>query len=301
MFSIAHYDVGGKTTLVARVKRLDDGLWWDATGAAWVASESTSCNTTLPEGTTSGKYEGNAALVPSNGVTYEVYIYDGTTYYQKTRLVSIANSKTALQIVNDIQAGLRMPISTDFTGPHAKLVLAQLNDAIDFACSEAEWPEMNMEMQFVSKTGISVYSIRPSNSATVEHIEDVQVEGSSEPMAIATDRDFVAYRNKNRSIQGEPQYYRIMARAGGTLVIEVAPIPDAAYSIDVRAILAPSRMSLVDDVPLLNSELAYLGGVAFAKHEQGMDYGDDLGKFKAMVAGRSENQSEPNWTSVETP
>jgi len=299
MFSIAHRDVDGKIALYARVKRLDDLLFWNANGSSWTTTESGLCNVVLTEDLAMpGRYTASATFNPSHGTTYEVGVYEsGGTLIVKTKQPFVSDKKTALQMVNDIQAALRMPQSADFTAPHAKLVLSQVNTAIQFMIETCEWPEMNLDGSFMTKAGVSVYSLRPVNASLVDTIKRLQI-GTSVPLTKQLDGPFRSLQKVNTT-QTQPTDYRIYARAGGNLIIELTPTPGAAYQVDFDIMLQAAMLSAITDIPLLESQTVFLGGLAFSKKEQGQYYQDDLGAFQSKVNMQAENQSEPNWGDAE--
>ncbi len=300
MFSITHRDVGGKTSLYAHVLRMDDGKYWDESADAWVATESGMCNVSLAEDTTMpGRYAGSANFNPSHGTTYDISIFEADgTMIVKTSQPYVSDKKTALQLVNDIQQELRLPKSADFTAPHAKSVLAQLNKAIQVMNESDGWPEMNVKGSFMTKVGVSVYSLRPINASYVDILKRMQI-GTNVPLAKRTDGNFKTLQKMNTA-PAQPTDYRIFGRAGGVLIVELTPAPDIAYQVDFELLMRNELLAAVTDIPLLDTNAIYIGGLAFTKKDQGSWYQDDMALFQNLVSAHADNQSEPNWGDAET-
>jgi hypothetical protein len=297
-YAITWKGQNGQTGLNAVVKRIDDNLYWDATLVAWGATAPIVADSVpLTEGS-AGVYAGSAAFTPGPGVTYELDIKDSSgNSIIKTYLPYSGEKRTALQHVNDVQAALRMPQSADFSGPHAKLVLAEINKAILLMVEGAVWPEMKTQGVFYTVAGKDLYQIRPANVPGVEIMERMQI-GTSDPISIIPDAEFRAYKLSGPTA-AQPLYARIYGRIGDSLMLELSPVPDAVYAVSFDAILKVAILSAVTDVPILDDYMVLLGGTAFCKKEQGEAFTDDMQIFNAKVQGQRDNISEPNWGDAE--
>lgn len=282
----------GMLGMKAVIRRVDDNLYWNETALVW-QSTAPSFSSLLSEVST-GVYAGDATFTPGPGVTYEFDIQDSlSASIIKAYLPYSGEKKTALQHVNDVQASLRMPLSADFTSPHAKLVLSQINEAILLMVEGAVWPEMKIQGKFYTTIGKDLYQVRPANTQGIEIMERMQI-GTSVPIEIISDSSFRAYKLAGPT-PAQPLYARIYGRIGDILLLELTPAPDAVYAIDFDAVLKVATLVNTTDIPLLDDAMVLLGGTAFAKKEQGEAFNDDMNIFNAKVMGQRDSISEPNW------
>src|SRR4030067_627873 len=97
----------------------------------------------------------------------------------------------------------------------------------------------------------------------------------------------------------QPLAWRVYGRSGGSIIIELAPTPDAVYQIDAEIIKKPPKMSIAADVPLLDADTLILGATMLAKKEMGLDAQGDAAGFQAKLGLQSDTQGESNFGDVE--
>lgn len=203
----------------------------------------------------------------------------------------------ALSMVNRVQRELRLPLSTAITDSHAQLILSYLNKVQRKLMTKAAvWDELKVYGDFATAAGTATYTTS-SASGDIDVIRNLQI-GNDDPLALRSDGDFREYKRNNTS-QAQPVIYRHYARSGGSMVIEVAPVPDAIYTIDTEVLVKPPELVNSTDVPLLDAEIIVLGGIALALDDQGEDNQTELAAFQSALGLHSETEGDSNWGDVE--
>lgn len=204
---------------------------------------------------------------------------------------------TALEIVNDVQRVLRMPVSAAITEPHARLLLSFCNLVMrDFMLESFVWDELKVFGNFDTSADNAIYSIS-STRGDIDVISNIQI-GTDDPLANYNDENFRAYKRTNTNT-GQPLVYRHYGRNAGAVLIEVSPTPDAVYTVDVETLIKPPKLVNSTDVPLLDPDTIVLGCVMLARKDQGEDYSGDLQAFQAKLALQGGTQGESNFGDVE--
>lgn len=202
----------------------------------------------------------------------------------------------ALQIVQEIQKRLRMPQSAALTERHAVLLLSFVNSVLVNGPGEGYvWDELKWFTAVPTVVGQVTYRIERSGYE-LDVLRDLRI-GTNPPLSLLSDDLFREYKRLHTS-QGQPKAWRHYSADTGTITIEVAPPPDAVYSIDVEALVKPKRLVNASDVPLIDPEILILGGLTLAKEDQGEDYtlaGQEYGSKLAQAATRNES----NWGDVD--
>lgn len=299
-YAITYNGIEGQGGLYARVQRRFDGRFWDEASLLWAAAEAASCNVPLVETIgIPGEYAGSAAFDPAKGGVYAVAVYSAAgALIHRTEDTYLADQMTALQIINEVQRQLRLPQSPLVTDPHAQLLLSFINEVmLDYMMEYIAWDELKVVGAFAVAAGVPVCRIAPINRGKVDVIRNLQI-GTAGPLVKLNDEQFRAYRRGNPG-QGQPIYYRQYGRAAGALIIELAPVPDAAYQIDYEILHKPEKLSGKDDVPILDQDTIILGVKYLAKKDQGDDVTGELAAFQAKLGLQGGTQGESNSGDVD--
>lgn len=297
-YAITYRGIDGQSGLYARVQRTADGKWWNESSSLWQDSEAANCNITLTEGSTPGEYTGSGGLNPVNGHVYAISVYDGAgSLLITTYEVYKTGQKTALEMINAVQKELRLPQSTLMTEPHAQLILGFINAVSDLVMEPGAWHDLGVKGRLMTRSQVGIYGLNPVNVRYVDIVRNLQI-GDNPPLEKYTDEEFRAYKRSNTGT-GRPVIYRIYGRAGGALLIEMAPTPDAAYGVDFEALQKQEKSSASTDKQLLDEETILRGTLAMARGEQGLSNATDIAAFQAKLELQIENQSESNWGDVE--
>lgn len=202
----------------------------------------------------------------------------------------------ALQIVQEIQKRLRMPQSAAITEKHAVLILSFVNSVLVNGPGEGYvWDELKWVTAIPTVVGQVTYRIERSGYE-LDVLRNLSI-GTNPPLSLLSDDLFREYRRLHTS-QGEPKAWRHYSADTGTITIEVSPIPDAVYSIDVEALVKSKRLVLATDVPLIDPEILVLGGLMLAKEDQGDDYTLAGQEYGGKLSGAS-SRNETNWGDVD--
>ena len=300
-YTVNYRGKAGMTGLYASIVRRSDEYWFNETTQTWVSAVSAACRKTLAEdGTIKGYYTGSSLMAPAPGEIYAIYVYDSSDILLlMTEDMYSPTQKTALQIVNTVQKKLRLPqtASGSFaTDPHAQLILSFANQAMmDMITDAFEWDEMKLAGAFGTRDGIAVYTIYPVNGASIGGISRLQI-GGDDPFDLLNDSDFRNMKNIY-TVGSTPLFYRIYARAGNALVIEILPVPDAVYVVEFEGMQRPDELSAYTDIPLLDPDTIIAGALMLARKDQGEDYTLEMGAFQAKLSLKG-RQTEAAWGDV---
>ena len=204
---------------------------------------------------------------------------------------------TVLEIINEVQVKLRLPVSTALTTAHAKLLLAFINEVQrNYMLMDTVWDELKVYGNFNTVAGTTIYTISDTANE-LDTISSLQIALNA-PLRHLSDADFLTYRRANTT-QAECKKYRLYQRAGSDILIEVAPTPDAAYQIDTEALIKPPRLTLGSETPLLDEDTIILGVAWLAKKDDGNDDREDFAAFQAMNSLRAGDKGNSNLGDVE--
>jgi hypothetical protein len=202
----------------------------------------------------------------------------------------------ALEIVQEIQKRLRMPQSASLAAPHAILLLAFVNSVLVNGPSEGYvWDELKWVTPIPTVQGTPTYRIERSGYE-LDVLRNLQI-GTSDPMTLLSDPLFREHRRLHTS-QGPPKAWRHYSADTGTITIEVSPVPDAIYTIDVEALVKAKRLVLATDIPLIDPEILVLGGLTLAKEDQGEDATLAAAEYGGKLSVAS-GKSDSNWGDVD--
>lgn len=299
-YSITYRAVEGQTGLYVRVQRKADGQWWDEVNDTWISSASGDCDISLTEDSnTPGKYDATANFSPSEGGLYVSYVYgSGGSLLAVTENLYKPGQMNALQIVNEVQKQLRLPKSDIITRPHAQLILSFVNDVmLNYMMEAAVLDELKVRGSFMTQQGIGVYQLWPVNVSNVDVVRSLQI-GTYEPLQKLSDDDFREYK-RLVTTEGRPLAYRHYSRAGGALLLELAPVPDTTYQVEYTVLQKPVKLVNAEDVPLLDVDTIIAGTVLLAKVDMGVASEADMAEFQMKLGAQVETQGETNFGDVE--
>lgn len=204
---------------------------------------------------------------------------------------------TALEIVREVQARLRLPQSEGLTDPHALLMLSLANQVQRSLMLDATvWDELKRYGTVLFTPDTDTFAITLTTNDEIELIRAIYYS-ASEPVEKLDDDDF--RQIKRRLNTGKPQYYRHYARQGKDIIIEVIPQPDQVYEAHLELIQKPPRLLNATDVPLLDADAIMQGALMLARAEQGEDIGVELEAFRAKSGLLASNANESNWGDLE--
>lgn len=206
---------------------------------------------------------------------------------------------TVLEIINEVQRKLRLPVSAALTTAHAALLLTFINEVQrNYMLVDTVWDELKVYPSVNTVAGTATYAVSAPSSGELDSIRSIQI-GINDPLVMLDDGDFLAHKRANTT-QAEPKKYRHRSRtAAGVITIEVSSTPDAAYQMDVEALIKPPRVTLSTDVPLLDAETIILGVTWLAKKDDGNDDREEFAAFQTMNALRAGDKSDSNLGDVE--
>lgn len=296
-YVIEHRNTADIAGLYARVQRASDDKYWDDVADGWITPATTDCDISLTEGD-KGVYNATIAdLSPAKGEIYNVEVYNSAdTLLQNTEDPYDPDRKTTLEIINQIQRGLRLPESAALTTSHAKLLLTFLNELQDTLMIDGDWPELKLKLSQLIISGQSKVTIYPTNTAEVDIIKRIQV-GTDIPLFILNDREFLDIQRTNSGSSNQPTQARVLYRIGGALVVEVDPVPDAAYTLVIEALQKPAELVNQGDIPILDTNTLIQGVLAKAKDEQGTSPGGAFASFLEKLNGGLTSQQLSSYDS----
>ena len=295
-YDIAYRGLDGQSGLYCRVQRPYDEKWWDESASEWVDAADADCNVTLTEGSTAGVYAASAGFTAAKGGLYKIHVYDSDD-----ELVAISevfytpDQTTALGMIQNVQKELRLPQASAVSESHAALILAFLNKTqMDFMMEGFTWDQLRIRGAFATREDISLYYIYPANGGIVDGIvKDTLRIGNNEPLTLYSDKEFINQKRQNTT-PGQPWFYRIYARAGAALIIEVGPDPDDIYQVDFEALQRPAKMTSATDIPLLDPDIIQAGALFLAKEDQGDDYTAAFNAFQVKLGLQGGTQQGQN-------
>ena len=207
---------------------------------------------------------------------------------------------TALEMVQRMQRKLRLPVSTVVTQAHAAIMLECLNTAQRSLLTDGVvWDELKVYGSFATEDDEALYTISGTvEGDELEIIRNLQIDGY-EPLIKKSDSEFRELRQSYLNSPGQPLYYRHYSRVDGSIIIEVTPTPDAAYTIKTEALKKPAKLVADDDEITLDEDTLFLAAMFLATDAEGLDYQTALSMYQAKFSLMSNNQGESNWGDVE--
>lgn len=287
-YALTYRGIEGQAELYARIQRMLDGKWWDETGSAWVDAESAACDIALAEsGTSPGQYSASAGFNPAKGGVYTVSVYTAAAILlMRTDCPYLPDQLTVLEIINNVQREMRLPQTGEVSFPtsaHAQLLLSFINKTMDLMMEHSPSASLKVSGSFQTMAGISYYPISPVNFPSgLDTLSRLQI-GTYEPLLKMDDDQISDYR-RNATAQGQPRYYRIYNRQGGTLIVDLADTPDASYTVDFSGLLRVSKLTAHTDIPPLDADTIQLGVLWMAKEDQGEEFQTDIAAFQAKIS-----------------
>ena len=206
---------------------------------------------------------------------------------------------TVLEIINEVQVKLRLPVSTALTTAHAKLLLAFINEVQrNYMLMDTVWDELKVYLSVNTVAGTAIYAVPAPSSGELDTIRSIQI-AYNDPLVMLSDGDFLSHQRVNTT-QAEPKKYRHRSRtAAGVITIEVSAVPDAVYAMDMECQIKPPRLTLGSETPLLDEDTIILGVAWLAKKDDGNDDREDFAAFQAMNSLRAGDKGNSNLGDVE--
>lgn len=202
-----------------------------------------------------------------------------------------------LQMIQAVQAELRLPVSLAINDAHSRLILSYLNKVQRSLLMETmDWNELRFYNHFNTLAGTEFYDL-PTPGVEADVVRVLQIEQNS-PLQLVTDEKFRLAKRLNVT-QSMPLMFRVNSRVGGQIRVELCPTPDKIYRIDFEILRKPPYLSLQTDVPMLDPDTIVLGAIVMAKQDQGTDYQLDMSTFQAKLSLQTETQGQSNWGDVE--
>jgi hypothetical protein len=287
-YALTYNGIEGQAGLYSRIQRLLDGKWWDETGSAWVAAQSAACDVALTESAIlPGQYSALAGIIPARGGVYLVAVYTAAgVLLMQSECPNMSGQRTVLEIINNVQKELRLPQTGEVAFPisaHAQLLLGFINKTMDLMMEHSPSSSLKTSGRFQTIAGMAYYQISPVNATGgIDMVSRLQIPGSY-PLSLMSDDQMKAYKDSCTE-QNQPGVFRLHSRQGGALIIEVAPTPDAAYSVDFNGLLRVVSLTASTDIPLLDADTIQLGVLWMAKQDQGEEFQVDLAAFQAKIS-----------------
>lgn len=295
-FPITYNGIEGLTDITAKIRRKLDGKYFDG---GWGTDSSLQLAHALTESAAvPGEYTGEANFTPANGGVYIISVYSGSLLLFEMESLYRSRQRTILNIINELQRWLRLPESTEITDGHAALLLSFANEVqLDYMTEFCQWEEQKLRGAFRTQAGIAVYALSPLQSGVVDYVTELKID-SAPPLIKPSE---TAFRDIIRTApdQAQPTSYNHYGRAGSSLLIELAPTPDAIYRVDFSLLLKPARLVNADDIPLLDGDTILLGMKYLARKDQGEDYQAELATFQAKISLRAGTHGESDSQGID--
>lgn len=209
-----------------------------------------------------------------------------------------------LEMINKIQTLLRLPLSASLADQHAKLLLAFINQVQrDFMAEGTTWDQCKLYGSFQTVAGVSLYTVSIADLGPgieeLDTIKELCIAGMSEPLRMFdSDEDFRAFKRSHQGTTGLPLAYRRYSRTGTAIVVELCPVPDQVYTVEVEALQKPPLLINATDVPLLDPDTIIAGALALAIDDQGQDASVKMEAFRIKLGITSQNEGDSNWGDV---
>jgi hypothetical protein len=251
-YALSFKTVREKTTLYAIIQDRETSLFWDEGTDTWVDTIVAGCNLALTESADKGVYTGSATFTPVNGGVYQISVFDSADadYQMDTIEVYPSKTKTVLQVINDVQLELRMPLSSALTDNFAKIILAKMNTVLMEILPERNiFDHLKVQGSFVIGSTRPFYRLSPTNVDSVETITFLRLPNMDYIDRAKDDMEFrtVADTSNASLTYGDPTLYRISQRDGGFPIIEFTPQPDVTKIISYEIIKGAKELTLATE------------------------------------------------------
>jgi hypothetical protein len=174
---------------------------------------------------------------------------------------------TYLEIVNDVLKRLREPtVSSVNDTDYSAMIGVFVNDAKRDVENAHDWNALWTVLPVITSNGTGSYTLTGSGQRF--KIKDVMFD----------DKDLITQRprwwiNQQLPLISKPAYYSLDGVSNGDSKIEFFPTPDAAYNIEVHAVVPQSDLINNTDATLVEGYLISLLAYAKAIAERGEDAG----------------------------
>lgn len=247
-YALSFKTIRDKATLYAIIQDRETSKFWDENTDTWVTEIVAGCNLALTESSDKGVYTGSATFTPVNGGVYQISVFDSADddYQMDTIEVYPSKTKTVLQVVNDVQLELRMPLSSALTDNFAKIILAKMNTVLTTILPERNiFDHLKVQGSFTINSTRPFYRLSPVNVDSVDTIQYLRLPDMTFISKASDDATFKAHADShNASLDyTAPEFYRIAQRDGGYPIIEVTPAPDVAYIVSYEIIKGAKELS----------------------------------------------------------
>lgn len=247
-YALSFKTVRDKTTLYAIIQDRETSLFWDENTDTWVTEIVSGCNLALTESGDKGVYTGSATFTPVNGGVYQISVFDSADadYQMDTIEVYPSKTKTVLQVINEVQLELRMPLSSALTDNFAKIILAKMNTVLMEILPERNiFDHLKVQGSFTINSTRPFYRLSPVNVESVETIQYLRRPDQNFILKANDELEFKTYADShNKSLSYMvPEYYRVAQRDSGFPIIEFAPAPDVAYIVSYEIIKGAKELS----------------------------------------------------------
>ena len=255
-YALSFKTIRDKTTLYAVIQDRETSKFWDEVTDTWVTDIVAGCSLVLTESGDKGVYTGSATFTPVNGGVYQISVFDsGDADYQMDPIeVYPSKTKTVLQIINDVQLEMRMPLSSALTDNFAKIILAKMNTVLMEILPERNiFDHLKVQGSFTINSTRPYYRVSPVNVDSVETIQYLRLPDLTFLDKAKTDIDFKTMADSHNAslTYSAPTLYRIAQRDGGFPILEFTPAPDVAYIISYEIIKGAKELTLATEyVPL---------------------------------------------------
>lgn len=208
-------------------------------------------------------------------------------------------SYTALQMVNRVQRSLRLPFSATVAEYHGALILENINTVQRGMMLDGfVWDDLKQFSHFHTDATNATYAISGAAGEDIDVIRNLQI-GYSDPIIKKTDDEFRAIKRGYAGTTGQPLYYRHYSRSVGTLTIELAPSPDAAYQVDTEILVKPPMLTADGDLITLDADAVFYGALMLARQDQGEDATAQMSVFQAKISMLAGSHSDSNLGDME--
>lgn len=210
----------------------------------------------------------------------------------------MSEQRTVIQIINSVQRLMRLPLSAEVTEPHAAFLLERLNLIQGLVADAYLWDDLKVFGSFDTLPDEPpTYAVTSNETGDLDTITRLYIPGYDDLIEV-TDGRFNELK-LTYTEAGRPLFFRIYARAGWEIIVELLPTPDDAYQISTEARIKPTRLTEKSDVSLLDPYILTQGLLMFAKEEQGDPATLDSDAFKAMMMNAGAEQAGSSWGDAE--
>jgi len=202
----------------------------------------------------------------------------------------------ALEIVREVQKRLRMPQSSDFSDPHAQLILSFVNTVQrDLMAEYGVWDALKVYGEFDTEAGESLYTVAVEGKE-IDVILNMSINGKD--LQKVSDEVFRQLKKQYNTL-GQPVVYRFYSRTAQSIIVELFPTPNAIYKVEVEALSKPPRLTQETDIPMLDVDAIIAGTLMLAKKEQGDDPSQEMALFQLKMDMHTDTYIATNFGDLE--